>query len=168
MFRDKKALDDMKNIRLINFYLDKKFLMKTLNANFEFQNIKEYADIILKEAKSFYKLEEIKMISMQELEEDKNLNYFFKELLDTAIAEFLSSPSAKIRLYKELNIELHTQDLLYTHKLYVFLPKDKINLKDQRTLIYAKIPSFRLKDEHDSLMAWMHMIIMFGMFTQQR
>ncbi|WP_341793706.1 MULTISPECIES: hypothetical protein [unclassified Rickettsia] len=156
----KKELTEFekKEMRLMGFYMDKKFLNASLVKNFEFQDSEKYSDSFLESVKLYYKLEELKIISIQELEEDKELNFLFKELLDNTIKEFLSHPIGDVvGLYKELDMGLNTE-LTHAHRLYVFLPKNKINQKKQKTLIYAKIPYTISKDELESLSVCMHLI----------
>ncbi|WP_341792958.1 hypothetical protein [Rickettsia endosymbiont of Ceutorhynchus obstrictus] len=150
------------DLRIIQFYLDKKFLDNKLTKNFELQNSQKYPDSFFEDIKFYFKLDDARIISIQDLEEDKELSFLFKEKLDSAIAAFLSEPQRNIAaLYKVLDRKLNTESD-HVHRLYVFLPRDKINQKNQKTLIYVKIPHIFNKDELETLDIYMHLVKIFS------
>ncbi|MCC8369165.1 MAG: hypothetical protein LN573_03755 [Rickettsia endosymbiont of Oxypoda opaca] len=90
------------------------------------------------------------------------MNFLFKENLDTAIAAFLSEPQGNIAaLYKVLDRRLSTEPA-YVHRLYVFLPHEQINQKNQKTLIYVKIPHYFNEHERSTLDTYMHLVKIFS------
>jgi hypothetical protein len=46
----------------------------------------------------------------------------------------------------------------YSHKLYVFLTKDMINNKQEKALIYIKVPYIMNRDVEETLSIFMHLI----------
>ncbi|WP_342270591.1 hypothetical protein [Rickettsia endosymbiont of Orchestes rusci] len=150
------------DLRIIQFYLDKKFLDNKLTKNFELQNSQKYPDSFFEDVKFYFKLDDVRIISVQELDKDKELSFLFKEKLDTSIAAFSSEPQGNIAaLYQVLDRKLNTESD-HVHRLYVFLPRDKINQKNQKTLIYVKIPYIFNKDELETLDIYMHLVKRFS------
>lgn len=117
--RYKKTLKE-KNLSIIQFYLDKKFLHNHLNKNLKSPRNENYANSFLENIKSYFKLDDIRVISQKELESDQELSSLFKEKLEEVAASFLDETKKDITaLYEVLHANKDSQDQ-EEHRLYIF------------------------------------------------
>ncbi|AFC70788.1 hypothetical protein MC5_02005 [Rickettsia australis str. Cutlack] len=77
-----------KNLSIIQFYLDKKLLYNHLNKNLKSPRTENYANSFLENIKSYWKLDDIRMISQEELVGDQELSSLFKDKLEEVAASF--------------------------------------------------------------------------------
>ncbi|AAY61024.1 unknown [Rickettsia felis URRWXCal2] len=116
----KKTLKE-KNLSIIQFYLDKKFLHNHLNKNLKSPRTENYANSFLENIKSYFKLDDIKVISQKELESDQELSSLFKEKLEEVAASFLDETKKDITtLYEVLHANKESQDQ-EEHRLYIYI-----------------------------------------------
>ncbi len=159
--RYKKTLKE-KNLSIIQFYLDKKFLHNHLNKNLKSPRTENYANFFLENIKSYFKLDDIRVISQKELESDQELSSLFKEKLEEVAASFLDETKKDITaLYEVLHANKESQDQ-EEHRLYIYLPPDQIKKQDAKKLIYVKSPYKFTKEEIETLDIYIHLVQLFN------
>ncbi|MFP3012628.1 MAG: hypothetical protein ACEY3D_06865 [Rickettsia sp.] len=159
--RYKKTLKE-KNLSIIQFYLDKKFLHNHLNKNLKSPRTENYANSFLENIKSYFKLDDIRVISQKELESDQELSSLFKEKLEEVAASFLDETKKDITaLYEVLHANKESQDQ-EEHRLYIYLPPDQIKKQDTKKLIYVKSPYKFTKEEIETLDIYIHLVQLFN------
>ncbi len=159
--RYKKTLKE-KNLSIIQFYLDKKFLHNHLNKNLKSPRTENYANSFLENIKSYFKLDDIRVISQKELESDQELSSLFKEKLEEVAASFLDETKKDITtLYEVLHANKESQDQ-EEHRLYIYLPPDQIKKQDAKKLIYVKSPYKFTKEEIETLDIYIHLVQLFN------
>jgi len=99
LLQAKKELDD-KNIRLIQFYLDKKFISKSLMNIMDSDNIKQCHVDMVEDIKDYFQLDDIVILK----NDDAISNAFF-----------LNEPIKELLLEKEANDNINVQ---YSHIIY--------------------------------------------------
>ncbi|MFY9590100.1 hypothetical protein [Rickettsia endosymbiont of Halotydeus destructor] len=151
LWRYEKILKE-KNLRIIQFYLDKKFLLNHLVKNIEHFSPQKYAEEFLKNIKFYFNLEDIRIISQEELQKDKELSVLFKKELEDII---LLSKKEITTLYHILSKESDSSNRLYIHLLS---NKNQLNKKN---LIYVKAPYIFNKDEKETLDIYIHLAKIF-------
>lgn len=157
----KKTLKE-KNLSIIQFYLDKKFLHNHLNKNLKSPRTENYANSFLENIKSYFKLDDIKVISQKELESDQELSSLFKEKLEEVAASFLDETKKDITtLYEVLHANKESQDQ-EEHRLYIYLPPEQIKKQDAKKLIYVKSPYKFTKEEIETLDIYIHLVQLFN------
>ncbi len=156
LWRYEKILKE-KDLKVIQFYLDKKFLHNQLTKNFEFPPSQNYILSFLENIKFYFKLDDIRIISQEELAEDKELSFLFKQELEDSISSFLASTKKEITAFQVLNAETNTDKPNSSHQLYVYLSKDKINQPNLKNLIYVKAPYIFNKDERETMDIYLHL-----------
>ncbi|WP_200885856.1 hypothetical protein [Rickettsia felis] len=161
----KKTLKE-KNLSIIQFYLDKKFLHNHLNKNLKSPRTENYANSFLENIKSYFKLDDIKVISQKELESDQELSSLFKEKLEEVAASFLDETKKDITtLYEVLHANKESQDQeehrLYIY-IYIYLPPEQIKKQDAKKLIYVKSPYKFTKEEIETLDIYIHLVQLFN------
>lgn len=159
--RYKKTLKE-KNLSIIQFYLDKKFLHNHLNKNLKSPRNENYANSFLENIKSYFKLDDIRVISQKELESDQELSSLFKEKLEEVAASFLDETKKDITtLYEVLHANKESQDQ-EEHRLYIYLPPEQIKKQDAKKLIYLKSPYKFTKEEIETLDIYIHLVQLFN------
>ncbi|MCC8462186.1 MAG: hypothetical protein LN546_03245 [Rickettsia endosymbiont of Ecitomorpha arachnoides] len=159
--RYKKTLKE-KNLSIIQFYLDKKFLHNHLNKNLKSPRTENYANSFLENIKSYFKLDDIRVISQKELESDQELSSLFKEKLEEVAASFLDETKKDIiTLYEVQHANKESQDQ-EEHRLYIYLPPDQIKKQDAKKLIYVKSPYKFTKEEIETLDIYIHLVQLFN------
>ncbi|QQV75596.1 hypothetical protein H6P87_01158 [Rickettsia tillamookensis] len=157
----KKTLKE-KNLSIIQFYLDKKFLHNHLNKNLKSPRTENYANSFLENIKSYFKLDDIRVISQKELESNQELSSLFKDKLEEVAASFLDETKKDITaLYEVLHANKESQDQ-EEHRLYIYLPPDQIKKKDAKKLIYVKSPYKFTKEEIETLDIYIHLVQLFN------
>lgn len=161
MTRYKKTLKE-KNLSIIQFYLDKKFLHNHLNKNLKSPRAENYADSFLENIKSYFKLDDIRIISQEELANDQELSSLFKDKLEEIAISFLDETKKDLTaLYEVLHSNKDSQDK-EEHRLYVYLPPNQIKKQDAKNLIYIKSPYKFTKDEIETLDIYIHLVQLFN------
>lgn len=159
--RYKKTLKE-KNLSIIQFYLDKKFLHNHLNKNLKSPRTENYANSFLENIKSYFELDYIRVISQKELESDQELSSLFKEKLEEVAASFLDETKKDITaLYEVLHANKESQDQ-EEHRLYIYLPPDQIKKQDAKKLIYVKSLYKFTKEEIETLDIYIHLVQLFN------
>ncbi|MGX6960967.1 MAG: hypothetical protein ACIPMY_07245 [Rickettsia endosymbiont of Pentastiridius leporinus] len=145
-----------KNLSIIQLYLDKRFLHNNLAKNFKSPKAENYAHSFLENIKAYFGLEEVKIISEEEVVKDEELSLLFKDKLEELATSFLSEAEKDITALYEVLHNKETSDKK-EHILYVYLPPDKIKAQDIKNLIYIKSPRKLNKDELETLDIYIHM-----------
>lgn len=130
-----------KDLRLIKTYLDKKLLYKMIITRHD-----TYSALIT--VKSQLQLEEAKLMSFKELEEDEELMKLFQAELDSYKADSSDDEPTIVMNKIEGNI---------THKLFVFSEETNVNDNPEQALIYVKIPYRMDKSEKETLYTFIHL-----------
>ena len=103
--------------------------------------------------RSYFKLENAKVLSYAEFEDDEELSELFRDSLNYVIDNFMSKSNKSVAVNKAFSIN---DERGFMHKLYAFLEKDKISDKTHQMLIYVKVPYIMTKDEEESLNIFIH------------
>lgn len=144
-----------KNLSIIQFYLDKKFLHNNLTKSFKTPRSKNYAEFFLENIKIYFKLDDIKVISKEELVQDEQLRLLFKDKLEELASFYLSEAKKDITALYEVLHHKEANDKK-EHRLYIFLPSDQIKKQDAKNLIYIKFSHEFNKDELETLDIYVH------------
>ncbi|HJD55934.1 MAG TPA: hypothetical protein LFW21_04795 [Rickettsia endosymbiont of Pyrocoelia pectoralis] len=150
-----------KNLSIIQFYLDKKFLHNNLEKSFKSPKAENYAHSFLESVKAYFGLDDVKIISKEEMLKDAELSLLFKDKLEEFTTAFLLKPEKDITIlyevlhYKEANDKTE-------HRLYIYLPPDKIKSQDIKNFIYVKSPRKLNKDELETLDIYIHAAQLFN------
>ncbi len=112
--RYKKALDE-KNVLLIQFYLDTKFLCNALIDSQKASNASEFCSNLIKKIKDYYNLEELIILDSIDQASDDN-NYFRKEVIN-----YISSNKEDLLLgFEEKNLLVKNYSFKKgSYKLYI-------------------------------------------------
>jgi hypothetical protein len=146
-----------KNLSIIQFYLDKKFLNIHLSQYFSEPRWQNYTLSFLDNIKFYFKLDDIRIISEKELENDQELSSLFKKELEGLWASVLADTKKDATsLYQVINIDNNN-----TYRLYIYLPHDRMHVSKEKTLVYIKAPYIFAKDEVETLDIYVHLAKLF-------
>lgn len=150
-----KNLKD-KNLNIIKLYLDKKFLHNHLTRSFKAPKPKNYAESFLENIKIYFKLDDIRIISQEELAKDEELRLLFKDKLEELATGFLSETKKDIAALHEV---LHNKETngKKEHRLYVYMLSEQAKKQDVQNLIYVKSPYEFSKNELETLDIYVHL-----------
>lgn len=113
---------------------------------------------ILEELKAYLSLEEVKALTVKELENNQNLSELFKDKLKITIDKFMESSNEILQEDMVIIVKHANQDgLQIMHKLYTFLDRNKMDDESYSMLIYTKIPYRMNKSETRSLNLFVHL-----------
>ncbi|WP_084686792.1 hypothetical protein [Rickettsia tamurae] len=91
-----------------------------MNKNLKSPRTENYANSFLENIKSYFKLDDIRVISQEELESDQELSSLFKDKLEEVATSFLDETKKDITaLYEMLHANNESQDP-EEHRLYIF------------------------------------------------
>lgn len=97
-------------LSLIQFYLDKKFLHNSLTKSFKTFKSQNCAEIFLENIKIYFKLDDIKVISKEELIKDEQLKLLFKDKLEELAGSFLSEAKQDMAALHEILYDKEESD----------------------------------------------------------
>jgi len=133
-----------------------------LNKNLKSPRAENYANSFLENIKSYFKLDDIRIISQEELVNDQELSSLFKDKLEEVAISFLDEAKKDLTaLYEVLHSNKDSQDQ-EEHRLYVYLLPDQIKKQDAKNLIYIKSPYKFTKDEIETLDIYIHLVQLFN------
>ncbi|MCC8467421.1 MAG: hypothetical protein LN589_01570 [Rickettsia endosymbiont of Eriopis connexa] len=129
-----------------------------MNKNLKSPRTENYANSFLENIKSYFKLDDIRVISQEELDSNKEFSSLFKDKLEEVAASFLDEIKQDITaLYEVLHANKESQNQ-EEHRLYIYLPPDQIKKQDAKRLIYVKSPYKFTKEEIETLDIYIYLV----------
>ena len=133
-----------------------------LNKNLKSPRTENYANSFLENIKSYFKLDDIRVIFQEELESDQELSSLFKDKLEEVATSCLDETKKDITaLYEMLHANKESQDP-EEHRLYIFTAPDQIKKQDAKKLIYVKSLYKFTKEEIETLDIYIHLVQLFN------
>lgn len=142
-----KKIIDEKNVKLIQFYLDMKFLWKAIISNLNVSDTSQFCHLLINDIKEYFNLEDIIIVdSIRMVKEEKNT------LMRRSVLNFISNNFARV-IKKLAEENLYESDFMFKNKrfaLYITaITPDVIN--DGLIVCVEKRPSLLSKHEIISL-----------------